>query len=68
MIRMKKLFSIALFLLFLQIGFTQTITLSNPSVFPRKGEVVEIPWTSLKAKIPNIDTASFKLVYATSKK
>lgn len=68
MIRMKKLFSIALFLLFLQIGFTQTITLSNPSVFPRKGEVVEIPWASLKAKIPNIDTATFKLVYATSKK
>ena len=68
MIRMKQLFSIALFTLLLKVGFTQTITLSNPSVFQRKGEVVEIPWVSLTAKIPNIDTATFKLVHSISKK
>ena len=46
----------------------QTITLSNPSVFPRKGEVVELPWATLKSKIPALDTANFKLIHAVTKK
>jgi hypothetical protein len=45
-----------------------SITLSNPSVFPRKGEVVEIPWTTLKSKVPNLDTANFKLIHTVTKK
>ena len=68
MIRMKKLSIASLFFFFLNVGSAQTISLSNPSVFPRKGEVVEIPWSTLKAKIPNIDTAKFKLVHSVSKK
>jgi hypothetical protein len=47
---------------------TASITLSNPSVFPRKGEVVEIPWTTLKSKVPNLDTANFKLIHTVTKK
>lgn len=46
----------------------QTITLSNPSVFPRKGEVVELLWATLKSKIPALDTANFKLIHAVTKK
>ena len=45
-----------------------SISLSNPSVFPRKGEVVELPWSTLKAKIPRLDTANFKLIHSVTKK
>jgi hypothetical protein len=65
---MKQLIIYSFTFFLLNAGTAQTITLSNPSVFPRKGEVVEIPWATLKTKIPNIDTAKFKLVHSTSKK
>lgn len=51
-----------------QAAISQTITISNPSTFPRKGEVVEVPWTQLSRLMPALDTAQFKLIHSVSKK
>ncbi len=71
---MKLIHTLVILFLGINISLAQapsplhSITLSNPSVFPRKGEVVELPWSTLVAKIPNLDTANFKLIHSVTKK
>ncbi|MGV3766285.1 MAG: DUF4861 family protein [Chitinophagaceae bacterium] len=44
------------------------IGLSNPSAFERKAEVVELPWDSVLAKYPKMDTTQLKVTDAVTGK
>ena len=44
------------------------ISLSNPSAFERKAEVVELPWASVLKKYPALDTTQLKVTDAGSGK
>lgn len=45
-----------------------TFTITNPSSFERKEEIVAIGWTDVLAKHPSIDTTNFKVINANTKK
>jgi hypothetical protein len=62
--------SIFLFILLLPKAYTQslvTITVENNGNTPRTDEVVSIPWPSLLAIKPNIDTANFSVLNVATK-
>ena len=62
--------SIFLFILLLPKAYTQslvTITVENKGNTPRTDEVISIPWPSLVAIWPNIDTANFSLLNIVTK-
>ncbi|WP_316789522.1 DUF4861 family protein [Pedobacter frigoris] len=50
------------------IGAKATITITNPMNVGRTDEVIAVNWSAVKAKYPNIDTANFKVIIASSKK
>jgi hypothetical protein len=62
--------SIFLFILLLPKAYTQslvTITVENKENIARTDEVISIPWPSLLAIRPNIDTANFSVSNVTTK-
>jgi len=62
--------SIFLFILLLPKAYTQslvTITVENKGNTPRTDEVISIPWPSLLAIWPNIDTANFSVLNVVTK-
>ena len=62
--------SIFLFILLLPKAYTQslvTITVENKGNTPRTDEVISIPWPSLVAIWPNIDTANFSVLNVVTK-
>ena len=62
--------SIFLFMLLLPKAYTQslfTITVENKGNTPRTDEVISIPWPSLLAIWPNIDTANFSVLNVVTK-
>jgi hypothetical protein len=62
--------SIFLFILLLPKAYTQslvTITVENKGNTPRTDEVISIPWPSLLAIRPNIDTANFSVLNVVTK-
>jgi hypothetical protein len=62
--------SIFLFMLLLPKAYTQslvTITVENKGNTPRTDEVISIPWPSLMAIWPNIDTANFSVLNVVTK-
>ena len=62
--------SIFLFILLLPKAYTQslvTITVENNGNTPRTDEVISIPWPSLMAIKPNIDTANFSVLNVATK-
>ena len=62
--------SIFLFILLLPKAYTQslvTITVENKENTPRTDEVISIPWPSLLAIRPNIDTANFSVLNVVTK-
>ena len=62
--------SIFLFILLLPKAYTQslvTITVENKENTPRTDEVISIPWPSLLAIWPNIDTANFSVLNVVTK-
>ena len=62
--------SIFLFILLLPKAYTQslvTITVENKGNTPRTDEVISIPWPSLMAIKPNIDTANFSVLNVATK-
>lgn len=57
------------FFLFIPAGYTQlaTITIENKGSNVRTNEVISIPWSSLLAIVPNIDTTNFSVSNVATK-